>query len=47
MTDRTHAYYVRLVEEEYFGSVTRQDKAAILACFTEEAPQNLLSSVTD
>ncbi len=37
MTDRTHAYYVRLVEEEYFGSVTRQDKAAILACFTEDA----------
>ena len=37
MTDRTHDYYVKLVEEDYFGSVTRQDKPAILACFTEDA----------
>ncbi len=37
MAERTHGYYVKLVEEDYFGSVTRQDKDAILACFTEEA----------
>jgi ketosteroid isomerase-like protein len=37
MTDRTQEDYVRLVEEEYFGSVARQDKAAILACFTADA----------
>jgi len=37
MADRTHEYYVKLVEEYYFGSVTRQDKGAILDCFTEDA----------
>ncbi len=37
MGDRTHDYYVKLVEQDYFGNVTRQDKGAILACFTEDA----------
>ncbi len=37
MAERSHNYYVKLVEEDYFGSVTRQDKAAILDCFTEDA----------
>ena len=37
MAERSHDYYVKLVEEDYFGSVTRQDKAAILDCFTEDA----------
>lgn len=37
MTVRTYEDYVRLVEEEYFGSVVRQDKPAILACFSEDA----------
>ena len=37
MAQRSHEYYVKLVEEDYFGSVTRQDKDAILDCFTEDA----------
>ena len=37
MGNRTHEYYVKLVEEDYFGNVARQDKAGILACFTEDA----------
>jgi len=37
MVGRPHNYYVKLVEEDYFGSVTGQDKDAILDCFTEDA----------
>jgi ketosteroid isomerase-like protein len=29
--------YVKLVEVEYFGGVVRQDKEAVLACFTADA----------
>jgi len=37
MSRHTHEDYVKLVEQDYFGNVTRQDKAGILACFTEDA----------
>ena len=30
-------YYVRLVEQEYFGSVMQEDMAAVIACFTNDA----------
>lgn len=30
-------YYVNLVEDDYFGSVTREDIAATLDCFTPDA----------
>ena len=37
MGDHSHEHYVKLVEEDYFGNVARQDVAGILACFTEDA----------
>ncbi len=37
MGSHRHEDFVKLVEEDYFGSVARQDKAAVLACFTEDA----------
>lgn len=37
MTDFSRDHYVKLVEQDYFGSVARHDKAAILACFTDDA----------
>jgi hypothetical protein len=36
-TSRDYDYYVNLVEEDYFGSVSREDVAAALACFTPDA----------
>ncbi len=37
MSSDARAHYVRLVEEEYFGSVSRADVAGALACFTDDA----------
>ena len=37
MGNHPHEHYVKLVEEDYFGSVARQDMAGILVCFTENA----------
>ena len=37
MSNYSRDYYENLVETDYFGSVTRQDIAAILYCFTPDA----------
>ena len=37
MSNYSREYYVNLVENEYFGSVTREDSAAALRCFTPDA----------
>ena len=37
MADLSHDDYVTLVEDTYFGSVSREDIPAALACFTDDA----------
>jgi ketosteroid isomerase-like protein len=37
MGSHLHEHYIKLVEQDYFGNVARQDVAGILACFTEDA----------
>ena len=37
MSGMGHEEYVKLVEEDYFGSVSRQDIPAVIACFTDDA----------
>lgn len=37
MTAFDRAYYIKLVEQEYFGNVMREDIAAACACFTDDS----------
>jgi len=37
VSDTLRDYYVTLVEDDYFGSVAREDIAAAMACFTPDA----------
>ena len=37
MGSHSYEHYVKLVEEDYFGNVSRQNIAGILACFTADA----------
>ena len=37
MSNYDRAYYVKLVEEGYFGNVMKEDIPAACACFTDDA----------